>query len=152
MHVLLPYNTLFLCEGCLTFPVAVKCYLHLLIWRLFLSRGWTEFAVLFSAHSSSEHTAWPFPARCHRHASPPLQNKEKKLYIYILCITNQINVGDIESVTPGVLVKWLFKEKTEKKIPWPNPALQKSSSQFSTASLSSQHSTSVLDITKGTAG
>lgn len=115
MHVLLPYNTLFLCEGCLTFPVAVKCYLHLLIWHLFLSRGWTEFAVLFSAHSSSEHTAWPFPARCHRHASPPLQNKEKKLYIYILCITNQINVGDIESVTPGVLVKWLFKEKTEKK-------------------------------------
>lgn len=84
MHVLLPYNTLFLCEGCLTFPVAVKCYLHLLIWHLFLSRGWTEFVALFSARSSSEHTAWPFPARCHQHASPPLQNKEKKLYI--LCI------------------------------------------------------------------
>lgn len=71
---------------------------------------------------------------------------------YIFCVLNQINVGDIESVTPGVLVKWLFKEKKEKKIPWPNPALQKSSSQFSTASISSQHSTSVLDITKGTAG
>lgn len=79
----------------LTFPVAVECYLRLLIWHLFLSRGWTEFVVLFFGHFSSAHTEWPFPAPCRQRASPPLQNKKNKKKI-ANCKSN--NGGDLNSV------------------------------------------------------
>lgn len=80
----------------LTFPVAAECYLRLLIWHLFLSRGWTEFVVLFFGHFSSAHTEWPFPAPCPQRASPPLQNEKNKKKRLANCKSN--NGGDLNLV------------------------------------------------------